>query len=1010
MTIDTNNGASASFSITDDAQWLTVSPPSGTTPVALTVSVDSGTLASGIYNATISASASGYAAAQASVTLNVGGSECFPLACEEILVQLPYRLDFSVDHGKILDGDGGGTGFTYVLPTSNGQGYVPANLDADTGAGRFRITTTAGLFSRESNSLDDALGVGIDAPSQTTVLQTTLTDIPAMTGSFEQGGLWFGNDEDNYVKLAVVSTDQGTRIQHLLEVNGAQVSTQQSGIIPLSGATVTLALRLDPTTKKSTATYTVAGSVSADIGSITLPDAFWSFDAAGIDPRIGTRSFGGIFASHRNGPAPLVFTFDGFDALRETTGPPPSSAGISFERSSFPVNMPTSMAWGPDGRLYVTEVFGRIHAFTLDANRQPIADQITSTLGSRLTLGITVDPLSTASDVVLWVSHSSPSFDDGVPDSSMVTRLSGPAFADRVDVITGLPRAKANHGVNSLHFGPDGKLYIAQGGNTGAGAPNTANSEFGAMQEQPLSAALLVADVRDPSFDGSCHNAADIFGPPPCDVVPYATGLRNAYDFVFHSNGSMYAPDNGLGVAGTFPPSPTPPCLGFGDTSSYTQGGDNPGSQPDILVRVQQGRYYGHPNPHRNECVFKDGSFQGVPPLPNYTPPLFILGNNRSANGTIEYESGAFCGSLRNELLIANYSIGDDITRIRLAPDGGSVLSSGTLAGGFNDPLPLTQDPAGVIYVGEFGGNKVTALIPKNLGCWSTKNALPVQLLDAGGAALGGKLYVVGGKLPSGPQSTTYVYDPATDGWTTTASLPGPAVENPTVVALNDRLYAFGGSTAPFSGAVSNAAVFDPASGAWTALAPMPTPRGGATAQAIGNKLYVAGGMGGNGQSLNTVEVYDTQTNQWTTAAPMTTRRDNPGSAVFNGRLYIFGGRTRNADGSVIDAALASVEMFDPATNTWSARAPMPSGRRTMVVGSIAGRAQVMGGEVPTGNGVSSANEEYDPATDSWTVLTAMQTPRHGAAAGTIAGFVYVAGGGTIGGSSFSNVNEAFGF
>jgi hypothetical protein len=81
-----------------------------------------------------------------------------------------------------------------------------------------------------------------------------------------------------------------------------------------------------------------------------------------------------------------------------------------------------------------------------------------------------------------------------------------------------------------------------------------------------------------------------------------------------------------------------------------------------------------------------------------------------------------------------------------------------------------------------------------------------------------------------------------------------------------------------------------------------------------------------------------------------------------------------------------------------------------MVVGSIAGRAQVMGGEVPTGNGVSSANEEYDPATDSWTVLTAMQTPRHGAAAGTIAGFVYVAGGGTIGGSSFSNVNEAFGF
>ena len=55
----------------------------------------------------------------------------------------------------------------------------------------------------------------------------------------------------------------------------------------------------------------------------------------------------------------------------------------------------------------------------------------------------------------------------------MVSRLSGPGFATRQDVITGLPRAIANHATNSIHFGPDGKLYIAQGGNTGAGAPNT---------------------------------------------------------------------------------------------------------------------------------------------------------------------------------------------------------------------------------------------------------------------------------------------------------------------------------------------------------------------------------------------------------------------------------------------------------------------------------------------------------------------------------------------------------
>ena len=51
------------------------------------------------------------------------------------------------------------------------------------------------------------------------------------------------------------------------------------------------------------------------------------------------------------------------------------------------------------------------------------------------------------------------------------------------------------------------------------------------------------------------------------------------------------------------------------------------------LFRVVQGGYYGHPNPYRSECVFGDGSFQGVAPLPNYQPALYDLGDHRSANG-----------------------------------------------------------------------------------------------------------------------------------------------------------------------------------------------------------------------------------------------------------------------------------------------------------------------------------------------------------------------------------------
>lgn len=40
--------------------------------------------------------------------------------------------------------------------------------------------------------------------------------------------------------------------------------------------------------------------------------------------------------------------------------------------------------------------------------------------------------------------------------------------------------------------------------------------------------------------------------PPDCAkyVKLFATGLRNAYDFVFHSSGEMWATDNALGVTG----------------------------------------------------------------------------------------------------------------------------------------------------------------------------------------------------------------------------------------------------------------------------------------------------------------------------------------------------------------------------------------------------------------------------------------------------------------------------
>jgi glucose/arabinose dehydrogenase len=286
------------------------------------------------------------------------------------------------------------------------------------------------------------------------------------------------------------------------------------------------------------------------------------------------------------------------------------------------------------------------------------------------------------------------------------------------DPITGLPRSQADHSLNAAHFGPvessgRRRLFLTLGSNTGAGAPNRSLQSlgtFGLREEQALTAAVLAADVGASGFDGTCATTTNIYGAAPCSVTTFATGLRNTYDFVWHSNGSMYAPDNGAAVAPTYPRSPSAPCAG---ESPYPA--NSPGTQNDVLLRVQAGRYYGHPNPHRPgaaQCVFKDGSLQGVSPLSTWQAPLADLGANKSADGIIEYRSGAFGGALRGDLVIANYSVGDDLTRVVLSADGTRVVSRSSLAGGFVDPLAVVEGPDGTIYVGEFGAGRVTALAP----------------------------------------------------------------------------------------------------------------------------------------------------------------------------------------------------------------------------------------------------------------------------------------------------------
>ncbi len=1015
-----------------------------------------------------------------------------PLACTEVKRWPDQLFAFDGADGGLADRHGAGTGFTMVDPPSSpgnptpdpsAPGFWPDKLTL--AGGNLVITTTSGLAFQGLDSQDNALGIGLDL-SVPASLRTTLVALPPAPGGFAQAGLWFGvsgigpsglggtgTAEDDYVKLVAISDTPGTwEVQALREADGVAVGSSND---PIDGSLpLTLWLELNPSLRTITARYCNDAVCDPETSTVLLtfsdvPGEWFSTDQAGIDLRVGTRSMGGLFASHRQAMAVQTFAFADFAYTAGVSTLPFSSPdGVDFDTWRIePVTKPTAMAWGPDDRLYVVDVTGIITALTIDhASRTVLDQQVIATVANRLALGLAIDPDSTPTDVILWVAHSDLNQLNGQANSGTVTRLTGPSFATRQDVITGLPRAIANHATNNIRFGPDGRLYIAQGGNTGAGAANDGGSEFGPRPEQPLSAALLVADVKAPGFDGSCTSQIDPDGAimdatgvaardVPCDVTVVASGLRNMYDFVFHSNGSIYGADNGLGVVGTFPdlpPSdlawdPATGCegmiIGSGAINAHF-----PGERADLVQRIVPGGYYGHPNPSRDECLFFGGNPTAAPdypvpttsaqmtvdyqdtdkyevgrqPAPNWVPALFSLGLNKSANGVIEYRSNgaAFCGRLDGDLLFTYFSQADQIRRLTLGPGGLSVATDQALirstaetgGEGLSNPLPIAQDSVGRLYVGEFGTDKMTIFEPINVGLWTADGpaSMPVALLDAGSAVIDGRLYAVAGKTNSGPQRTLYAYTADDNAWTQLADLPAayPGVENPAVTAVNGRLYAFGGATAAFSGAVAKAAVYDPVAGTWAMLPDMPTARGGAAAAALGDDIYVIGGLDAGGDSVATVAIFNVTSGMWRAGDDLPSARDNAGAAVIDGAVLVFGGRLR-AGGVEVESTLNTVTSYTP-SGGWETRAPMPTGRRVMNVVVVDGEAIVIGGERAPDGSAFSATEGYDPVSDSWRLLTEMPAARHGAVAGVIDDLVDVAGGGPTGGTSFTDDVDVFHF
>ncbi|MEQ8768124.1 MAG: PQQ-dependent sugar dehydrogenase, partial [Planctomycetota bacterium] len=235
---------------------------------------------------------------------------------------------------------------------------------------------------------------------------------------------------------------------------------------------------------------------------------------------------------------------------------------------------------------------------------------------------------------------------------------------------------------------------------------------MGDLPESPLSAAILTLPVRTPGFNGQVTyvetasglpNDDQVFGDivdvaPGVDVSVFASGLRNAYDLVYTTEGRIYATDNG-------------PNAGFGPQSTGPDSeGEDPGTKDEIVL-IEPGVYYGHPNRNRGRTDAIQNVYHGpgAPEVPGvYSKNLFELPS--STDGIVEYRAQTFKGSMRGNLLVQTWNGGT--RRLEMSADGRSVVSAQQFVS--LGSLALATGPGGVIFSANHSGSKVEMLIPND--------------------------------------------------------------------------------------------------------------------------------------------------------------------------------------------------------------------------------------------------------------------------------------------------------
>jgi len=445
----------------------------------------------------------------------------------------------------------------------------------------------------------------------------------------------------------------------------------------------------------------------------------------------------------------------------------PTAIPVNFGTSTLGganINKGTSIQFGPDGKLYVSQMDGKILVFNVQRNgknnynatllqtisvihNMPNRNDMgvpQGNINGRLVTGFLVT--GSAATPVIYVQSNDPRQGAGPSgadknldtNSGILHRLTknGNNWA-KVDLVRGLPRSEENHVGNGMVM-LGNKLLAMQGGHTNMGGPS---NNFAKITEYALSSALLefdlaalgngtydlptlddedragVNDQYDPFGGNNGKNQAILEANGPVEI--YAPGFRNAYDVVLTAGGKLYSVDNGPNAGWGGEP------IGNCSNAISEQGATH---RDGLHLISNKGYYAGHPNPTRGN---KNNTFNasnpqtpiqgGANPLEcNYKEPVAQDGAltifNTSTNGIDEYTASNFGNAMKGDLVTVSF--GKQLWRVQLNAAGNKVTSKSVLKNNFGKvPLDITTQNdneifPGTIWVVDHAENGITVLEP----------------------------------------------------------------------------------------------------------------------------------------------------------------------------------------------------------------------------------------------------------------------------------------------------------